>query len=132
MTRTVAILSYHKIGPHAPGGWDTWYYISEEIFMAQLKTLRSRGFEFVDLATFYRGLDDPSNLPAKSALITFDDAYRNIRTVALPAMQRLGNLPGVVFVPTKYIGGMNTWDQDVEPPDAICDWDDLLVLERGG
>jgi peptidoglycan/xylan/chitin deacetylase (PgdA/CDA1 family) len=131
MPARVAILSYHKIGPPAHGGWDTWYYISGEIFAGHLRLLRENGYAFIDLPTFYKGLDDPAPLPAKSALITFDDAYRNNLTVALPIMQRLG-VPGVVFVPTKYIGGFNAWDAGNEPDEPICNWDDLLALERGG
>ena len=128
----VAILSYHKIGPPLPGGWETWYYISKQIFEQQLRLLTERGYEFLDLLRFYRGLDDPSSLPAKSALITFDDAYRNNLTAALPVMIRLG-VPGVVFVPTNYIGGMNVWDSGGQEPDEeICNWNDLLNLERYG
>ena len=37
LARTVAILSYHKIGPPAPGGWESWYYVSEETFRHQLE-----------------------------------------------------------------------------------------------
>ena len=132
LMRKVAILSYHKIGPPAPGGWDTWYYISKETFRGQLLALRDMGYAFIDLAAFYRGLDDPASLPEKTTLITFDDAYRNNLTVALPVMVRLG-VPGVVFVPTNYIGGMNVWDSGgPEPDEPICDWDDLRNLERNG
>ena len=132
IARKVAILSYHKIGPPAPGGWDTWYYISRQTFQAQLLLLQTLGYAFIDLPTFYKGLDDPATLPPKSTLITFDDAYRNNRTVALPVMLRMG-VPGVVFVPTNYIGGMNVWDSGgPEPDEAICDWNDLLALEHHG
>lgn len=128
----VAILSYHKIGPPMPGGWETWYYISKQIFEQQLRLLADRGYEFLDLARFYRGLDDPTTLPAKSTLITFDDGYRNNLTAALPIMIRMG-VPGVVFVPTNYIGSLNIWDSGGQEPDEeICDWNDLLNLERYG
>jgi peptidoglycan/xylan/chitin deacetylase (PgdA/CDA1 family) len=128
----VAILSYHKIGPPPPGGWETWYYISTQLFQRQLQMLQDRGYVFLDLPTFYRGLDDPASLPAKSTLITFDDGYRNNLTAALPVMMKFG-APGVVFVPTNYIGGMNLWDAGGQEPDeAICDWDDLRKLERFG
>ena len=128
----VAILSYHKIGPPRPGGWETWYYISKQIFEKQLQLLAARNYEFLDRPRFYRGLDDPTSLPPKSTLITFDDAYRNNLTAALPIMMGLG-VPGVVFVPTNYIGGLNVWDSGGQEPDEeICDWNDLLKLERYG
>jgi peptidoglycan/xylan/chitin deacetylase (PgdA/CDA1 family) len=129
----VAILSYHKIGAPAAGGWETWYYVPESIFEQQLRTVASGGFEFIDLPRFYRGLEDAGSLPAKSALVTFDDGYRNNLTAALPVMRRLG-VPGVVFVPTEYIGRNNGWDylKSPEPEEMICTWDELRELERGG
>ena len=129
--KKLAILSYHKIGPPPEGGWESWYYVSAETFAEHLQWLRSRRYEPIDIHTFYRGLDDPSTLPAKSTLITFDDGYRNNLTVALPVMRRLG-FPGVIFVPTQYIGGINEWDTNNEPVERICDWDELLELEKGG
>jgi peptidoglycan/xylan/chitin deacetylase (PgdA/CDA1 family) len=129
----VAILSYHKVGPPAAGGWDTWYYVPARTFGDQLREVGRRGFEFIDLPTFYRGLDDPTALPALAALCTFDDGYQNNLTVALPIMLRL-NVPGVVFVPTQYIGSNNGWDfqKSPEPEERICTWDELRELERGG
>jgi peptidoglycan/xylan/chitin deacetylase (PgdA/CDA1 family) len=38
----------------------------------------------------------------------------------------------VVFAATNFIGGTNRFDQDVEPEEPICDWDDLLVMQRSG
>ena len=132
MASKVAILSYHKIGPPMPRGWDTWYYISKTIFTKQLLELQLMGYEFIDLPRLYEGLDDSATLPAKAALITFDDGYRNNLTVAMPVMKRMG-VPGVVFVPTHYVGGMNIWDSGgPEPDEEICSWDELLELEKNG
>jgi peptidoglycan/xylan/chitin deacetylase (PgdA/CDA1 family) len=129
----VAILSYHKVGPPAVGGWETWYYVPSQTFEAQLLWLRRAGYEFIDLQGLLRGLEDACTLPARAVLVTFDDGYRNNLTTALPVMRGLG-VPGVVFVPTHYIGGTNTWDylQGPEPHEAICTWDELRELERGG
>jgi peptidoglycan/xylan/chitin deacetylase (PgdA/CDA1 family) len=38
----------------------------------------------------------------------------------------------VLFVPTDFVGDLNGFDDDVEPPEAICDWDDLRALARAG
>jgi peptidoglycan/xylan/chitin deacetylase (PgdA/CDA1 family) len=129
----LAILSYHKIGPPAVGGWETWYYVPTQAFEAQLLWLRRAGYEFIDLPNLLRSLDDATVLPSRAALVTFDDGYRNNLTAALPVMQRLG-VPGVVFVPTHYIGGTNTWDylKGPEPHEPICTWEELRELERGG
>jgi peptidoglycan/xylan/chitin deacetylase (PgdA/CDA1 family) len=129
----VAILSYHKIGPPAAGGWETWYYVPSHTFEGQLLWLRREGYQFIHLSALLLGLDDAAALPERAALVTFDDGYRNNLTAALPVMQRLG-VPGVVFVPTRHIGGTNTWDylKGPEPHEPICTWDELRELERGG
>ena len=128
--RTLAILGFHKIGEPQPDGWETWFYIPEATFVEQLGYLREDGWQVIDLATFLEGLVAPGNLPERAALLTFDDGYRSMRTVALPLLRRFG-YPAVLFVPTDFIGGRNTFDA-AEPEEALCDWDDLVELERRG
>jgi len=128
--KRLAILGYHKIGPH-PQGWNTWFFIPEDTFVRQLTELQASGWQVIDLDTFLRGLSTPDLLPDRAALLTFDDGYRSMRTVALPLLQQL-QLPSVLFVPTDHIGGMNRFDCGVEPDEALCDWDDLCELDRGG
>ncbi len=129
--RKLAILAYHKIGEPPPGEYPTWNYVPEAIFCQQLEWLRERGWAVIDHATFTRGLVDPEALPERAVLLTFDDGYRSMRTVALPALQRFG-LPAVLFVPTAFVGDTNRFDEGIEPDEPICDWEDLEALERGG
>jgi peptidoglycan/xylan/chitin deacetylase (PgdA/CDA1 family) len=126
----LAILAFHKIG-EAPGGWETWNYVPEPTFEAQLRFLREAGWEWIDAADFAAALHDPGRLPRRAALLTFDDGYRSMRRVALPILRRFG-APAVLFVPTAFIGGSNDFDAGVEPDEAICDWADLRALAAGG
>lgn len=130
-SRSLAILGYHKIGEPPPGGWQTWFYVPEEIFVGHLGYLRALGWQVIDLLALFRGITAPESLPERAALLTFDDGYRSMRTVALPWLLRFG-YPAVLFVPTDYIGGSNGFDAGCEPEEAICDWDDLRELERLG
>jgi peptidoglycan/xylan/chitin deacetylase (PgdA/CDA1 family) len=127
----VAILGYHKIGAPAPGGWETWFYVSEKIFAKQLATLGDEGWEPVNCATFLRGLTEPKVLPERAALITFDDGYGSVREVALPLLERFG-YPAVLFMPTDFVGRTNVFDLESEPEEPLCDWDDLRELVRRG
>jgi peptidoglycan/xylan/chitin deacetylase (PgdA/CDA1 family) len=128
--RRLAILGFHKIGP-APGGWETWYYLPVADFAGHLRRMRQEGWQFLDLAAVLRGLEAPAALPPCAALVTFDDGYRSVLRWGLPTLLELG-IPAVMFVPTDYIGGRNGFDQDAEPEEAICGWDDLRELERHG
>jgi peptidoglycan/xylan/chitin deacetylase (PgdA/CDA1 family) len=56
---------------------------------------------------------DGSRLPERAVLITFDDAYRDFRTVAWPILRRHG-LPATLFVPTGFPGAPERrvwWDR---------------------
>jgi peptidoglycan/xylan/chitin deacetylase (PgdA/CDA1 family) len=128
--RTLAILGFHKIGEPPADGWETWFYIPEATFVEQLSRLREDGWQVIDLATFLEGLVAPSNLPERAALLTFDDGYRSMLTVALPLLLQFA-YPAVLFVPTDFIGARNTFDA-AEPEEVLCDWDDLVELERQG
>lgn len=129
--RSLAILGYHKIGEPSPGGRRSWFYVPEEIFAGHLGYLREHGWRVIDLPALFRGIAAPENLPERAVLLTFDDGYSSIRTVALPWLRRFG-YPAVLFVPTDYIGGINDFDAGEEPEETICDWDDLRELERLG
>lgn len=128
--RTVAILGFHKVGEPPPDGWDTWFYIPEATFVEYLSYLQGSGWQVIDFATFLEGLAAPQRLPERAVLLTFDDGYRSMRTVALPWLLRFG-YPAMLFVPTDFIGGRNIFD-DAEPEEELCDWDDLVELERRG
>ncbi len=127
----LAILGYHKIGPPPANGWESWFYIPEKVFDQQLDYLSAEGWEIIDQARLLQALADPSVLPEKAALLSFDDGYRSMREVTLPLLRRRG-YPAVLFVPTDYIGGSNTFDGGSEPDEPICDWEDLRELQRCG
>jgi peptidoglycan/xylan/chitin deacetylase (PgdA/CDA1 family) len=129
--KRLAILGYHKIGPPPADGWNTWFFIPADTFAQQLKELQGDGWHVIDLATFVRSLSTPGILPDRAALLTFDDAYRSMRTVAMPLLQELA-LPSILFVPTDHIGKPNRFDWGVEPDELICDWDDLQALDQSG
>jgi peptidoglycan/xylan/chitin deacetylase (PgdA/CDA1 family) len=127
----IAVLAYHKIGEPPPGEYATWNYIPTATFVTQLEQLRDDGWQAIDLRTLLHGLDQPDEMPRRAALITFDDGYRSTLTEALPCLQRFG-WPGIVFVPTAHVGCWNSFDDGIEPREAICSWDELRELQGGG
>jgi len=130
-SRSLAVLSFHKIGDPPSGRRPTWFYIPEATFLKQLTLLQETGWHVIDLDAFYRGLENLETLPERSALLTFDDGCRSIRREALRCLGRFG-YPAVAFVPTEYIGKTNSFDEGLEPEEPICDWDDLREIDRAG
>jgi len=128
----VVVLAYHRVGPPPVGSWETWFSVPEDRFLEQLHSLVDAGWEPVGVRTFLAGLDEPGELPARSALITFDDGFKSLTGAAANTLVRLG-FPGVVFVPVAHVGGTNAWDADSsQPSEPLCTWDELRALERAG
>jgi peptidoglycan/xylan/chitin deacetylase (PgdA/CDA1 family) len=126
---TLAILGFHQIGE--PSEWESWFYIPEPTFVDFLRYLRDTGRNVIDVATFLRGLENPSSLPKRSALLTFDDGCSRFMDTALPWLVKFG-YPAVNFVPTDYIGKTNSFDAGNEPEESILSWSDLQKLENCG
>jgi len=129
--RRIAILAYHKVGPPSPGAWETWFSVPAVTFAEQLEALYASGWETVDVGTFLRGLRDPVALPERAAVITLDDGYRSALEFALPALRRFGSR-AVMFVPSGFVGRTNAFDEDDEPQEPLCGWDELRELVGGG
>ena len=126
--RSLTVLAYHKIGDPPEGGWETWNYVSEDIFAHHLAVLRDEDCVVVDAGTFLRGLNDPGELPERAVLLTFDDGYLSMRITAAPLLARFG-YPAVVFMPSDYVGRHNEFDAGNEPDEPMCSWDDLRWLQ---
>jgi len=130
--RVLSILAFHKIGEPPADGWETWNYVPVETFARYLSQLQTWDWEVIDLVDFVKGLSNPHSWPRRAALLTFDDAYRSMRTSALPWLRQFA-MPAVVFAIADLIGGRSpSFDGDNEPDEPLCDWDDLLALERAG
>ena len=130
-TQALALLGFHKVGVPPPGSWETWYNVPEATFLGFLQYLKENRWQVLDFAAFLRGLAAPASLPERAALLTFDDGYRTIVECAMPRLREFG-YPGVLFVPTDFIGGFNEFDANTRwPRVAICGWDELRELERG-
>lgn len=52
------------------------------------------------------------NLPARAAVITFDDGYADNRTVALPILKKHG-LPATFFIATGFLDGGRMWNDTI-------------------
>lgn len=130
--RLLAILSYHKLGDPPRGAWEPWNWVPQKMFSEQLSALRDDGWTFVGLDDALQGLSDPAAVPARSVLVTFDDGYRSLLELGRDVLSALG-CPAVVFVPTAFVGGVNSFDEGVsEPLEPLCTWDELRELEAAG
>ena len=79
----------------------------------QLLYLKNNGYKtlhFKDLERFKTAKD----LPKKSVIITFDDVYVNQLELAYPLFKK-HNLKACFYVPFKFVGNKNNWDEGKKP-----------------
>ena len=101
-TGSVATLLYHHVGPVCPPAC-RGLTIEPSAFARQMSTLSAMGYTAIlpdDWAAYVRGEKD---VPPRSVMITFDDAYADLCKYAFPVLEKHG-LPATVFVPTALVG----------------------------
>ena len=105
----VPILCYHRFADSC----DSNMCISTASFAAQLAYLKQNGYHAITLAQLNEFLEYRSAIPAKSVVITMDDAYRSIYDIAYPLLKQY-QYPATLFVYTDFIQATSmamTWDQ---------------------
>jgi peptidoglycan/xylan/chitin deacetylase (PgdA/CDA1 family) len=125
------VLCYHALS-HT---WDAELSTTPERFERQVRRLLDAGYRPV---RFSEAVSLPPTQPVFA--ITFDDAYRSVRELGLPILDRL-QVPATVFAPTDYIGaerpmawpGIEQWlggrfEHELVP----MSWEELADLAAGG
>ncbi len=104
------ILTYHRFG-------DDRYpttNISSEAFAEQMAFLRDNGYTVIPLADLVSLLKKKEQIPAKTVVITIDDAYATVYENAWPILKKHG-YPFTVFVYTQGVdqnyGDYMNWSQ---------------------
>lgn len=108
--KTIPILCYHQFtdsgNSHHP------LVLQQEKFREQLQYLKDNNYQVLRLDELESYLDGKRPIPDKSVVLTIDDGYRSIYTVAYPLLKEF-NFPVTVFLYTDFIGGKAalTWQQ---------------------
>jgi peptidoglycan/xylan/chitin deacetylase (PgdA/CDA1 family) len=132
--RRVVILCYHGVTarerrmPEDPTG----LHIRFARFEAQLDYLR-RNFRVVSLGEYLRARHEGRELPDYTAVITFDDGYRNFYTMAAPRLRERG-LPASLFLTVGKIKEERRGDGAWSPEDDVeyLSWPEVVELKGGG
>lgn len=93
---TVPILLYHALGSAGEGRLQP-YTVSREHLAAHLDHLLERGWQPITVQGLLDGLDDPSRLPGRPVVVTFDDGFADFAEVAVPLLSER-SFPATVFV----------------------------------
>lgn len=122
------ILTYHRVSDEARGPRGITVPLRE--FIQQMDLLQEKGFKTIDLEAFTATLLEGKPIRGRSVLITFDDGYEEVYSLARPLLRERG-LKAAVFIATGSIGGTNSWDQ---PGDSlkVLSGEHILALSRDG
>lgn len=130
--RAVRVLAYHAIRdlPEAPVIGR--YAVPAESFRRHLQLLRKAGFNFISSDEFVRFLTTGAGLPRRPVLLTFDDAYEDLKTEVAPVLKKQ-RIPAVVFAVSGRVGGTNEWDECIGAPRLpLLDVSSLRTLAESG
>ncbi len=125
----LAVLAYHKIGDSPQLPCSAEWYVPTSTLRRHLEWLSGSEWTVISARQFTMGTAAPETLPSRSVLLTFDDGYKSLVDNALPLLDKF-RFPSVAFVPTGLVGGYNEFDSGSQPPEPLCSWDDLKLLER--
>jgi peptidoglycan/xylan/chitin deacetylase (PgdA/CDA1 family)/glycosyltransferase involved in cell wall biosynthesis len=112
--RPARVLAWHAIRdlagtPHARLG------VAPERFRRQLATLARAGFRFVSAEEVVALVAGAGGVPRGAVLLTFDDAYDDLASAALPILAER-RAPAASFAVSAHVGGTNAWDERLGLP----------------
>ena len=114
-TKHLAVFGFHRIRPDDAGFTtpfdDDVYGPTVQVFCEQMRWLKRRRRILSESELIALAYSENAPIPSSCAVVTFDDAYRDTYTRALPVLEQL-KVPAVLFVPTGLIKNrqLGWWD----------------------
>lgn len=96
----VPILAYHEVA-YTPGNELT---LKPGQFLSEMTWLHAHGFHTINLGQLYAATYYGYKLPPRPIILTFDDGYESVYSLAYPILKKFG-YQATVFVITASIGG---------------------------
>lgn len=125
----IPVLMYHSIGVPARSSRFAAFVHSRELFAAHLDALLEAGFTPVRACDVLAAFAGQRVLPPRPVAITFDDAFDDFVTSAVPEL-RARSMVCTVFVPTAFVGGRAAWLDEIGEGDRrILSADALRSLD---
>jgi peptidoglycan/xylan/chitin deacetylase (PgdA/CDA1 family) len=111
---SLPILMYHNIVLNLNDSKDL--NLSVQKFEQQLAFLQLRGYT----TYHFSELENLKKISSKSVILTFDDVTKNQMEFAIPLLEKY-NFKATFFIPFKYVGGFDEWNDGNEPLMSLND-----------
>lgn len=115
--QTVPILVYHNFSKTK----EDLMMVKKQKFEQQMSYLKNNGYTVITLDEFFDFLEYRKQLPKKAVVLTFDDGWQGVYTIAFPILKKYG-FPATLFVYTDLINGNN----------KTLSWAQVAELDKGG
>lgn len=113
-TNLLRVLTYHRVAnPEKTSMLDPSLISSTPTVFEQHVRFLAKNYRVVSIEQVLNAVTNGHSLPRRAVLITFDDAYCDLKEIAWPILKRY-RLPVTVFVPTAYPAqnyGSFWWDE---------------------
>jgi peptidoglycan/xylan/chitin deacetylase (PgdA/CDA1 family) len=123
---------YHSVSHEASERFRP-YAVDPEVFIDHMSALRDAGYQVISVGEYVRLMDEPlSCWPSRPAVLTFDDAFGDFHTRALPVLQA-HRFPATLYVPAACVGGTSRWlVREHEADRPIMGWPALREAAGAG
>lgn len=115
--QTVPILAYHDFSETK----ENLMMVKRNNFERQMMYLKQNGYIGITLDELFDFLEYRKQLPRKAVVITFDDGWQGVYTIAFPILKKYG-FPATLFLYTDLINGNR----------KTLNWSQVAELDRGG
>jgi peptidoglycan/xylan/chitin deacetylase (PgdA/CDA1 family) len=127
--RLVPILLYHSVSER-PSPVMRPFTVSPNTFRRQLELVETSGVTVLTVSDFVARRETAS-LPARPAVITFDDGFADFAEQAAPALTERG-LGATLYVTTGFLAGCPDTPAQARPADRTLHWSQLTEIAASG
>jgi len=108
-SRRIRVLMYHRIVPDGAARDPNQYWLPENEFRRQIEFLHRWGYKGITFNDYRACRQGERDLPRRPVIITFDDAYEDVYTTAIPILQEFG-MKAVIFAVADLRIRASVWD----------------------
>jgi peptidoglycan/xylan/chitin deacetylase (PgdA/CDA1 family) len=116
----VPVLCYHQFSKKKTR---TKIAVSAEMFDKQMAYLKDNGYNVISLSTLHNFMNFKQRPPKNSVVITIDDGWKTMKTIALPILKKYG-FKATLFVYTDLIRS--------EPNNVTLSWNEIKEMVDEG
>lgn len=126
--RALPILMYHSISNTTNEKIRRWT-VPPQSFAAQMAYLHEHAYTPLTVTQLIQARSQRvTRLPARSVVMTFDDAFADFLTAALPVLTQY-QFPATLYIPTAYVGKTSRWlYREGETDQRLLTWKQLAEV----